>query len=106
MQETDASIVFLALGLVAQRWTDGTVALAELLFNAGFSVAAISSAYNYEFIQNALTAPMPGYTPNDTRDFHVALTEVDSYLARKYPKRIGQRALMGYSMGGFFSLYL
>lgn len=106
LQKTNAPIVYLAPGLGAHRWSGGTVGLAELLFNQGFSVATISSAYNYEFIQNALSAPLPGHTPSDVRDYHVALTAVDKYLRRKYPKRIGKSALMGYSMGGFFTLHL
>jgi pimeloyl-ACP methyl ester carboxylesterase len=80
--------------------------LAELLYNRGFSVAIISSAFNYEFIENGLSADLPGYDVSDVRDIHTALTQIDRKLEKAHPGKLTKRALMGYSMGGFHTLLL
>jgi pimeloyl-ACP methyl ester carboxylesterase len=49
---------------------------------------------------------MPAYLPVDGQDLHVALTEIDRRLHTLYPNRLGNRALMGYSMGAFQSLFI
>src|SRR4029079_15093258 len=82
------------------------LALAELVYQGGFSAACISSAYNYEFMEHASTAALPGYTPVDAGDLRAALTQIDHRLETKYPHRLTSRALMGYSMGAFHSLFI
>jgi hypothetical protein len=57
-------------------------------------------------MEHASTAAVPAYMPVDVRDLHVALTEIDHRLEKLYPKRLGARALMGYSMGAFQSLFV
>jgi pimeloyl-ACP methyl ester carboxylesterase len=37
---------------------------------------------------------------------HVALTQIDRHLNASYPNRLGDRALMGYSMGALETLFL
>ena len=49
---------------------------------------------------------MPAYLPVDGRDLHVALTGIDHRLNKLYPGRLGDKALMGYSMGAFQSLFV
>jgi ABC-type transporter lipoprotein component MlaA len=106
LQPKRAPIVYLVPGLGSHRLTDMTLALAELAYQKGNSVVCVSSPYNPEFMDHASTAAVPGYTPVDAHDLHVALTEVDRYLVRRHPERISARALMGYSMGGFHTLFL
>ena len=43
--------------------------------------------------------------PVDVHDLQVALTEIAGRLENLYPGRLGPKALMGYSMGGFQSLF-
>ncbi|MFO1501813.1 MAG: alpha/beta fold hydrolase [Verrucomicrobiota bacterium] len=106
MQQGKSPLVYLVPGLGSHRWASMVLALAELLYQNGFSVVCVSSPFNYEFIENASTAAVPGYTPGDTEDLHVALSAIDELLQRRYPDRITARALMGYSMGAFESLFL
>lgn len=106
LQRGKAPLVFLVPGLGSHRMSGGAVALAELLHDAGFSVVTVSSAYNHEFMQRAATTPLPGYTPVDAADLHAVLTEIDRDLQDSFENRISARALVGYSMGGFHSLYL
>jgi pimeloyl-ACP methyl ester carboxylesterase len=44
--------------------------------------------------------------PVDVHDLHVALTEIAHRLDKLYPERLGPKALMGYSMGAFESLFV
>lgn len=106
LQRRAAPIVYIVPGLGSHRWGGGTMALAEVLFNDGFSVATVSSTFNHEFTELASTVAMPGYTPVDSRDLHSALSQSDALLRVKYRNRITARALMGYSMGGFHALRL
>ncbi|MFZ1011509.1 MAG: hypothetical protein WAN65_32025, partial [Candidatus Sulfotelmatobacter sp.] len=59
-----------------------------------------------EFMEHASTAALPAYLPVDGQDLHVALTEIDRRLNASYPGRLGHRALLGYSMGAFESLFI
>jgi pimeloyl-ACP methyl ester carboxylesterase len=49
---------------------------------------------------------MPAYLPVDGHDLHVALTEIDHRLNASCPGRLDGKALMGYSMGAFESMYI
>jgi pimeloyl-ACP methyl ester carboxylesterase len=66
----------------------------------------ISSPFNYEFMQSASTVALPAYLPVDGHDLHVALTTIDRRLHQAYPGRLGNRALMGYSMGALETLFI
>ena len=106
LQPGTAPVVYIVPGLGSHRLAQGSLALAELVYNSGFSAVCISSAFNSEFMESASTAAMPAYLPVDGQDTHVALTEVDRRLQALYPHRISGRALMGYSMGALHSLYI
>ncbi len=106
LQPGKANVVYIVPGLGSHRLADSSIALAELVRKNGFSAVCISSPYNSEFMENAATAPMPAYLPVDGQDLQVALTEIDRRLHGLYPDRLGNRALMGYSMGALESLYV
>ncbi|MDB6065125.1 MAG: VacJ family lipoprotein [Pedosphaera sp.] len=106
LQKGRAPVVYIIPGLGSHRLAEPALALAELVYQKGFSVVCVSSAYNSEFMESASTADMPAYTPIDAHDTHVALTEIDHQLQAAYPDRLGARALMGYSMGAFHSLFI
>jgi pimeloyl-ACP methyl ester carboxylesterase len=77
-----------------------------LVHQQGFSVVCVSSTFNHEFMEQASTAAVPAYMPVDAHDLHVALTQVHHRLELLYPQRLGSKALLGYSMGGFQALFL
>ncbi len=106
LQPGNAPVVYIIPGLGSHRLAQTAIALAELAYNNGFSAVCVSSTFNYEFMENASTAALPAYLPVDGHDLHVALTEVDRRLRAIYPDRLGSRAVMGYSMGAFQSLFL
>ena len=89
-----------------RHYSGSALALAEMAYRRGFSVAILSSAYNWEFMERASTAAMPGHTPVDARDTHVALDAVYRDLAAQFPGCITKRVLMGYSMGAFHAFFI
>jgi ABC-type transporter lipoprotein component MlaA/pimeloyl-ACP methyl ester carboxylesterase len=106
LQPKTAPVVYIIPGLGSHRLAASELALAELVYQKGFSAVNVSSTFNFEFMEHASTADVPAYMPVDVRDLHVALTEIDHRLEKLYPKRLGARALMGYSMGAFQSLFV
>ncbi len=106
LQPGKANVVYIVPGLGSHRLAETSIALAELVYDNGFSAVVVSSPFNYEFMEHASTAAMPAYLPVDGQDLHVALTEMDRRLHSQYPNRLGNRALMGYSMGAFESMYI
>jgi ABC-type transporter lipoprotein component MlaA/pimeloyl-ACP methyl ester carboxylesterase len=106
LQPGKAPVVYIVPGLGAHRLAETAIALAELVYKSGFSAVCVSSPFNAEFMEHASTAAMPAYLPVDGHDLQVALTEMDHRLNSLYPGRLGEKALIGYSMGAFDSLYL
>jgi ABC-type transporter lipoprotein component MlaA len=106
LQPGKANVVYIIPGLGSHRLAEPSLALAELVYKNGFSAVCVSSPFNSEFMEHASTAAMPAYLPVDGHDLHVALTEIDHRLHALYPDRLGNRALMGYSMGAFESLFV
>ena len=106
LQPGKANVVYIVPGLGSHRLAETSIALAELVYSNGFSAVVVSSPFNSEFMERASTAAMPAYLPVDGHDLHVALTEIDHHLHALYPDRLGNRALMGYSMGAFQSLFV
>jgi ABC-type transporter lipoprotein component MlaA len=106
LQPRKAPVVYIVPGLGSHRLAENSLALAELIYKNGFSVVNISSPFNSEFMENASTVALPAYLPVDGHDLHVALTDIDRHLNKLYPARLGDRALMGYSLGAFQSLFI
>jgi ABC-type transporter lipoprotein component MlaA len=106
LQDKPSPLVFILPGLGGHRYAGSALALAEMVYRRGFSVAIISSAYNWEFMERASTAAMPGHTPVDARDVHVALDAVSRDLGAQFPRHITKRVLMGYSMGAFHAFFI
>jgi ABC-type transporter lipoprotein component MlaA/pimeloyl-ACP methyl ester carboxylesterase len=106
LRREKAPVVYIVPGLGAHRLAETCVALAELVYNKGFSAVCVSSPFNPEFMEHASTANLPGYLPVDGRDLEVALAEIDRHLNGIYPNRLTRKALLGYSMGAFQTLYL
>jgi pimeloyl-ACP methyl ester carboxylesterase len=99
-------VVYIIPGLGSHRLAASALALAELVYQQGFSAVCVSSTFNFEFMEHASTAAVPAYMPVDVHDLHVALTEISHRLETLYPERLGSKALMGYSMGAFESLFV
>jgi ABC-type transporter lipoprotein component MlaA len=106
LQPGKAPVVYIVPGLGSHRLAQSCLALAELVYKNGFSAVCVSSAFNSEFMEHASTAALPAYLPVDAHDVHVALTAIDRRLRALYPDRLGDKALMGYSMGALHTLFI
>ena len=106
MQPKPAPLVFLVPGLGTHRLAAASVALAEMAWARGFSVAIVSSTLNAEFIARGASVPVPGHAPVDARDLHGALDAVARDLATRHSDRITARVYMGYSLGAFHGFYI
>ena len=106
LQPGSAPLVFIVPGLGAHRLSAASLALAELAWSRGFSVAIVSSALNPEFIERGGSVPVPGHAPVDARDVHVALDGIARALDARFPGRVGARIYLGYSLGAFHGFYL
>jgi pimeloyl-ACP methyl ester carboxylesterase len=106
LQPRRAPIVYLIPGFGAHRLAGNELGLAELLVSNGFSVVTVSSTFHPEFMEHASAEAVPAYPPTGVKELHVALTEIDRQMEKNYPQRLGTRAIMGYSLGGFQSLFM
>ncbi len=106
MQDKPAPLVYLIPGIGAHRQANNPVALAELIFDRGNSVAIVSSPWHPEFLLNGLSTPYPGYTPSDAKDLYQAFSLIDKDLQDRYPRRVTARKLIGYSMGAIETLHI
>ena len=106
MQPGRAPMVFLVPGLSAHRLGNSSLALAEMAYSRGFSVAIVSSTLNFEFIERGSSVPVPGHAPVDAHDVHVALDGISRDLGERYPNRIGEHIYLGYSLGAFHGFFI
>jgi len=106
MQPGRAPLVFVVPGLGAHRLSSGALALAEMAWERGFSVATVSSALGFEFVERAASVPVPGHAPRDAHDVHVALDAIARDLGERYGDRVGERVYMGYSLGAFHGFFV
>jgi hypothetical protein len=82
------------------------LAIAEMAWERGFSVAIVSSPLNHEFIERGGSVPVPGHAPVDARDIHVALDVINRDLSARFPARIDKRVYLGYSLGAFHGFFI
>lgn len=106
LQRDAAPLVFIVPGLGGHRLGAASLALAELVWERGGSVAIVSSTLNPEFIAAGGSVPVPGHAPTDARDVHVALDAIARDLAARDRERITARIYLGYSLGAFHGFFI
>ena len=106
MQPKTAPIIVILPGTGSFYDSTKIIALAELFYLKGYSVLAISDVFNWEFCKSASSALMPGYSPVDSADIYYALCKIFKQLEGKYTNRIGDKILVGYSLGALHTLFI
>jgi len=102
-QDSKAPVAYVIPGLGGHRLGSRALALAELAFREGYHVVCFSNNLNWEFIQAAPANYLPGYLNDDLRylrQAHAAMAESLSEQTQGAP------AVMGFSMGGWYTLNL
>ena len=106
LQKQPAPLVYINPGLGGHRLSLTQLSLAEHLYRNGFSVVTTTSLFHPEFMERAASAKLPAYPPADRADLLAMLTAIDKELERRHPGLLGERSLVGFSMGGFHTLHL
>jgi len=106
LQPQPAPIVYILPGLGGHRLSNSALGLAEMVYQHGFSVVTISSAMNFEFIENGSTVDLPGFAPVDAHDVHLALDAIHHEIESKFQQRVTSHVLMGMSLGAFHTLFI
>ncbi|MCA9257294.1 MAG: VacJ family lipoprotein [Phycisphaerales bacterium] len=105
MHSEPAPLVVLLPGFGGHRESYANMAMAEMFFDAGYSVATISSAANFEFMRRAASIVHPGYAPIDAADVFGAAGAVCRDIEQRDGDRVTRRALIGVSFGGGHTLF-
>ncbi|OGV47557.1 MAG: hypothetical protein A2017_11325 [Lentisphaerae bacterium GWF2_44_16] len=106
MQKNPAPLIIILPGLGGHYTSDTVTAFAGLFYGKGYSVLAISSAMNWEFMESAAKTMIPGYTPYDAKDVRNALSIILNDMLERYPALITKKMLMGYSLGAIHALFI
>ena len=106
LQPVPAPLVFLLPGIGSHRRSGTAVAIAELAYERGWSVVAVSSVFQPEVQLTALRAPYPGYAPRDAADLYAALAAIRADLEAWRPGRVQAVSLLGLSLGAAHALHM
>lgn len=101
-----APLILITPGLGAHHRSDKVLAMAESLHKKGYAVAAISSSFNWHFMETASSTDAPGFMPVDAEDTRRAWAKIIPQLREEgntNPKRI---IMLGYSMGAIHALHI
>lgn len=104
LQKAPAPLVFYLPGLGSHRLDPSTLAYADMLYRRGYSVVAIASPFQREFMEFASTQAVPGYGPTDTDDVVEVLRLIRDDLRHWQGERIQTTALSGVSHGAYLTL--
>lgn len=99
-------LVFILPGIGSHRDSGLSHVAAELIFDAGYTPVSLSSPFNWEFMNAAASAHVPGYTPFDTADVAHALAAVYADINRRENGRFNRVGVVGLSLGGLHTLFL
>lgn len=106
LQPHPAPVVFILPGLGGNRQSAMSAALGEMAWRQGLSAVAVSSPFNWEFMVNASSVAVPGYTPIDAEDIFRVCRAIRADLDRHHRGMVTHNAVMGLSIGAMESLFL
>jgi hypothetical protein len=106
MQDKPAPLAIYISGLGAYRYDRTTLAYADMMHRHGYSVVAISSPFQKEFMESASTVAVPGYGPADCDDVVNALRLILADVRTWKSDKITGVSLTGVSHGGYLALMI
>ncbi len=104
-KQDDAPLAVIIPGFGTHFTSTHATAISEILFNQGYTVVILNSAFNWEFMSTAGSAPVPGYVPSDAEDVRVATAAVIKHLEGK-GLHFQKKLMVGYSLGGTHALFI
>jgi len=108
MQPSPAPIAFVMPGLGGHRFSVRAMALAEMAHLEGYHVVMFSNNLNWEFIRSAPSGYLPGYLDDDLKYIRQLQTAAEAQLKTAHGSDhiLGPPSVMGFSMGGWYTLNL
>ncbi|MRR13299.1 hypothetical protein EG835_12790, partial [bacterium] len=106
LQPKPAPLVFILPGLGGHRSSSMSAALAEMVYRQGFSAVTVSSPFNWDFMTQASSVVVPGYTPVDAADMYNALKAIRNDLNRRHGRQITSYSVAGLSIGALHTLFI
>ncbi|MDD5727611.1 MAG: VacJ family lipoprotein, partial [Victivallales bacterium] len=102
----EAPLVLIMPGLGSHFRDSKVMAIAEILNAKGFAVAAISSTFNWHFIETAASTDAPGFMPADAADARHAWSKILPQLREGEDIKPRRIIMLGYSLGAIQSLLI
>lgn len=102
----DAPLAVIVPGLGSHYSNTTAAALAEVLFDRGYSVVIVSNAMNWEFMETAASTLVPGYTPVDAADVRKAVATILDDLRENKKLKPAEKVMIGYSLGALHTLFI
>ena len=106
LQPTTAPLLFILPGFGAHYQARGPNSMAQLFFDAGYSVALLGSAMNWEFYQAASRSKAPGLPATDAMDIRKAIMAIIEKIHSTNPGKVSSIYLAGYSLGALHTLFI
>ncbi|BBM82827.1 alpha/beta fold hydrolase [Candidatus Uabimicrobium amorphum] len=106
MQEKEAPLAFVIPGFGGDYNSGLCNKTAEDFYNEGFSVVTMSSIFSVNFAQGFKGNDKPGIIARDTEHIYTMIEAILGEIRNKYPQKITQVTLVGYSMGGFYTAFI
>ena len=99
-------LVFVVPGIGGEFNADSTLAMAELLHNAGLDVVTFDDPFHWRYATSVNKRTLPGNFPEDARRLAAYMRTVIDDLARDGLVDDPEVSVVGWSMGGIFTAYL
>jgi predicted alpha/beta-fold hydrolase len=102
----EAPLIFIVPGLGGAALRPSTLAMAELLFNAGFQVITLPSSLSWQFAISVSRTGYPGFSPIDAEDMLELMREADLAARKTHKIKPSKYMLMGFSLGSMDSAFI
>ena len=99
-------LVFVIPGIGGEFNADSTLAMAELLHDAGVDVVTLDDPFHWRYATSANKRILPGNFPEDARRLAALMRAVIDDLAKDGLAEDPEVSVVGWSMGGVFTAYL
>ena len=99
-------LVFVIPGIGGEFNADSTLAMAEMLHDAGVDVVTLDDPFHWRYATSANKRILPGNFPEDARRLAALMRTVIDDLADNGLVNDPEVSVVGWSMGGVFTAYL
>ena len=99
-------LVFILPGIGSGRTSDNSVAMAELLNQAGYAVVIIDSIFHWEYVRSVNGGILPGNLTEDRRRLAEYLSRILDDLRADGCVASPEISIVGWSMGGLSTVHL